>query len=91
MSDVYEFVHFETIKKSIPVCGDARTFLKAVSGKSKSQSAHTVTHIDKGEKKFYGGKEYKPHGKKAGKPDGFIKAKGKNMKGKCFWCRQKAI
>ena len=53
MSNVYEFVHFETIKKSIPVSGDARTFLKAVSGKS--QSAHTVTHIDKGEKKFYRG------------------------------------
>ena len=54
MSDVYEFVHFETIKKSIPVCGDARTFLKAVSGKSKSQRAHVVTHGYKGEKKFYG-------------------------------------
>ena len=54
-------------------------------------ATRAVTHIDKGEKKFYGGKKYKPHGKKAGKPDGFIKAKGKNMKGKCFWCRRKAI
>ncbi|KAK0597334.1 hypothetical protein LWI29_024158 [Acer saccharum] len=79
----------KTIKKSIPECRDARTFLKAVSGKSKNQRAHMVTHSYKGEKKFYGGKKCKPHGKKAGKPDGFIKAKGKNMKGKCFWYRQK--
>ncbi|KAK0586777.1 hypothetical protein LWI29_012109 [Acer saccharum] len=47
-----------------------------------------VTHSYKGEKKLYGGKKYKPHGKKAGKPDRFIKAKGKNMKGKCFWYHQ---
>ncbi|TXG74328.1 hypothetical protein EZV62_002907 [Acer yangbiense] len=79
----------KTIQKSILECRDARTFLKAVSGKSKNQRAHMVTHSYKGKKKFYGGKKYKPNGKKAGKPDGFIKAKGKDMKGKCFWYRQK--
>ncbi|KAK4840831.1 hypothetical protein QYF36_019153 [Acer negundo] len=94
----------KTIKKSIPKCNDARTFLKAVSRKfkkqskaergkylnlltttvmmeeeairkSKNKSAHTVTHSDKGNKKFYRGKKFRPHGKKTGKSDGFNKAK----------------
>ncbi|TXG49740.1 hypothetical protein EZV62_025615 [Acer yangbiense] len=57
--------------------------------KSKNQSAYMVTHSDKGKKKFYGGKKFKPHGKKAGKSNGLNKAKGEDMKGKCFWCHKK--
>ncbi|TXG53842.1 hypothetical protein EZV62_019098 [Acer yangbiense] len=56
--------------------------------KSKKQNAHMVTHSYKGKKKFSGGKKskYLHHGKKVGKTAGFFKAKGEDMKGKCFWC-----